>query len=197
MPCFFNTNKPNYKQLKLTTMRNLGYLATLACLLIVSCGKINEEESNLIVGGSKTLLRYGVIEDNGTDTKITYRVYDFEFRSSETNPSAYIKFRLYTPTSGITLGTYTYDYYAEKKGTFSYVTVAYGLRYDSKNVVIEGNVLTDSDYTMSGTIVIGRNSDTEHYTFDINLELKDKENRIETIKSHFEKVLNEGSVLLY
>lgn len=180
-------------------MKNVFYFLVLTAFTVFSsCSKDDTVPSEYSVDGTKYSLNVGTIEDTeDTDDALTYRMYDLEFKNSEVNPTAYLKFRMYSPnTTRLQEGTYEYTYTGYAKNKFSYVKFAHSLVYDSKGVVTSGKIYSENDYIIVGTITVGKSGSI--YTFDLDFTATDEDDASKkyTIKGHFEEVLTDGYVIL-
>jgi len=166
-------------------------------LLITTCSNDENEINYIKINGKTFPLRYGFIEDNGTDINIKYRIFDIEFTDNEINPSTYIQFRILSyKTTNLETGTYTYNYYANQKGELTFLSIGTNIKYDNKNVRIAGNVYNDNYWDFYGNIIVGFNK-YKNYTFDIyfkgyNLDTNDSI----VVEGYFEKNLTQNVEVL-
>jgi hypothetical protein len=158
-------------------------------VLFAQCGKEEEADiSTLKVGDNEYIIRNATIYDYGTDSDITYRTYKLRFQTGDTNPKAYLEFRIYSnSTKRLEEGVYPYSYDAEK-GKISYTEIGINLKYDDKGEATEGTRVDESSDD-TGTLTITK-ADNGNYVFDIDLVMhKDKAEYI--VKAHINEALEE------
>ncbi len=164
-----------------------------AVLLVASCSSDTKEDAGYIkINGTSYLLTYGIADDYGTNSDISYRNYWIRFQSSEGDePSHFFTFKLYsTSTTKIGEGTYTYEYFPSQAGEFSWVKTGYNIQYDDAGEQIAGTILLDSQVE-EGSMVITKEGDT--YKFDFNIVFI-KNNNTYTVTGEFKDILHDGSV---
>jgi hypothetical protein len=144
----------------------ITFLGVLA--FVVSCEPIEEAPKYLEINGESADLTIGTIDDNGTNSSITYREYVLTFASSDTKPSDYIRFTLYsTSTSRLEEGTYNYEYLGYGAGDFSWLKVGKDIQYDNSGVAISGTRINESDYDYEGTVTVSMEDDLYKFVFDL------------------------------
>lgn len=172
-------------------------LFLLITLFFVKCTNEDDNINYIKINGKTYPLKYGYIEDNGTDVNIKYRILDIELRDKEINPSTYIQFRIFSQsTKKLEPGNYIYSYYATKAGEFTFLSSGCNIAYDNKNIRISGNVYNENYWDFEGNIIISLDK-YNNYTFDIlikgySLETTDS---VE-IEASFNKNLLEDIVIL-
>lgn len=166
-------------------------------LILVKCTNEDNSTNYIKINGKTFPLRYGYIEDNGTDINIKYRIFDIEFRDKEINPSTYIQFRIFSQsTKKLEPGNYIYSYYATKAGELTFLSSGCNIAYDNKNVRISGNVYNENYWDFEGNILVSFDK-YNNYTFDISIKGYSLEtNDSVEIEASFNKNLLEDIVIL-
>lgn len=148
-------------------MRKLTAFLTMVAFF-VSCEPIEEAPKYLEINGESADLTMGTIDDNGTNSSITYREYVLTFASGESKPSDYIRFTLYsTSTSRLEEGTYTYTYLGYGAGDISWLKVGKNIQYDNSGVAISGTRINESDFDFEGTVTVSMEDDLYKFVFDL------------------------------
>jgi hypothetical protein len=173
-------------------MKKVFNFLILGAIVFSSCSKDDTKPSQFSIDGSQYNLNIGTIDDYGTNNNLTYRSYSLELKDKETKPSAYIKFRMYSPsTTRLEEGTYSYTYDNYEKNRFSWVVFAHSLVYDNNGVITSGKIFDEEDYLIVGTITVGKNSSIYTFDFDFTATDRNDNSRTYSLKGHFEKTLTE------
>ncbi len=157
-------------------------------VILSSCSKDDKTPNFLKVGDKSTNLTSGYISDYSSSS--TYEVFKIELLSSDLDPTAYIDFRLYSPSADkIDVGTYTYTYSTYAPFKFSYLYYGSNLTYDNVGSVTGGTEFEESSSNvLDGTqIVVSKNG--ENYQFEITLNVKDANGNTVKVTGHFTDVL--------
>jgi hypothetical protein len=172
------------------------FLLVAVMSVVSSCSKEKTEAPSYIQFDSKSYdLSVGILSDYGTNSNnLTYRSYSIILEDKETNPSVYVKFRIYSnSTTDLVAGTYTYSYADVKHNLFSYLYLGRGVVYDSKGYVTGKDLIfseSGSNVVEGSKIVISVN-DKNNYVFDLFLNIKDTNGNTVAVTGQFSKVLTE------
>lgn len=149
----------------------------LAVLIVSLCACEVEEErpsSYYSINGEIYEIPLGFIDDDGTNSEITYRYYDILLSDHLEIPQNYIAFTIHSlSTQRLAEGTYEFSSYG--KGVFNYFELGQNIKYDSSGEAISG--VRMSYYNISnvdGTIIVEQEDGDYRFIFEISFEYNSK-----------------------
>lgn len=168
----------------------------MAVFVMFSCGDGTVEDTTpdnyLEVNGVSYDLTSGVINQDQPNLEASpqYRKFTFEIESSSSNPTSYINFSIYSPsTTSLSDGTYTYQYWGAANNC-SDIKIGFDLVYESYTAV-SGTIISESylDDSYNNTISVASSGDDNIYTFDLKFI---KDNTTYLVKGRYEGALTAG-----
>lgn len=163
-------------------MRSIYFCLTALLLSVLNSCSTEEERptSYFSLNGSNYELPYGFIDDDGTNSDITYRMYDIFLSNSSDYPENYIEFTILSnSTERLEEGVYSYQYFYEE-GCFTYFALGHSIKYDASGEAISGTRMSYySIEDLEGTITVEKEDGDYKFIFDLTFTFENNNYNLE------------------
>jgi len=162
-------------------------------MLFSGCTKDEERPENYFeVNGEKYKVPLGYIDDDGTNSEITYRNYDIKICDQLDKSRAFFLFTIKSnSTTRLEEGTYSYSY-SYKKGVFSTPTIGFDVVYDERGQAISGTRIKESQMSnIQGSVQVSQEEGDYKFTIDFSFTYN---NESYVVKGQFWDTLKTASL---